>query len=749
MEIKGEVTQIIFKNEENGYAVVKLKLYFRDKINKDIKKYIDSNTITATCKYDNIPYLGEELIYNGELKETKYGLQFNANSYERVEKKTLDAICKYLSSEYFPGIGIQNAKKIYDTLGGNCLDEIRKDKKVLDSVEGLTKVQKDTIYENLKKNRKKEKDTLYFTNLGTTIALATKIVYTLDEYKIEEVKENPYLLIDLIEGIGFEKADAIAKNMGIKDDDNRRIYAYTKYILDKSCIENGHTYITKGYLYSQIKEKSTISEEDYLISLDALVKDGKIIIDCEKVYNSKYYIAEGEVATSIAIRAMTKNEEFTKKALINRLNKIKNEFTIEYTEKQEQAILSAFTEKILVVTGGPGTGKSTIVDGILKLHNKLYKNCYEQIKLLAPTGKAAKRLKDITNTNAQTIHSFLAYDGTNFNYDIKDEILDIKYIIVDEFSMVELLLAQKLFDAINDDATVILVGDVDQIPSIGAGNVLHDIIESKKIKTIVLDKIHRQAENSSIIRLAHEINKGNIPRDIFEKKHDRTFINLENDNQTLQNLVKVVKLAMSNNMSIQKDIQVLVPKYKGILGIININNILQNEINPLGEDKRQMQGTLYQYRINDKVIQLENLKEDGIMNGDIGVVVDIKVEKNVATEMTVEFDSGDKTYTKQDIEKLALAYVISIHKSQGSEFLTTIIPFSKSYNIMLNRRLYYTAITRAKNYLIMFGSFDAFQTAVNNNSFVRNSTLKELIINKVDTFNNSKNTLKNFEDNKY
>jgi exodeoxyribonuclease V alpha subunit len=417
----------------------------------------------------------------------------------------------------------------------------------------------------------------------------------------------------------------------------------------------------------------------------------------------------------------------------NVIKKIQEEFEITYNEKQELAIKTALQENIVIITGGPGTGKSTIIKAIIEAFGRLYPSelIKEKIALLAPTGRAAKRLKEVTNHNGQTIHKFLGYEGEGrFKYGFGDYI-DAKIVIVDEFSMVDLSLASRLFTALENDTRIILVGDVDQLPSVAPGEVLNDLISSKEITTIKLDKIHRQAEDSTIISFAHSINQGIIPGNILEKSHDRNFIKMQ-DKDVIPNLLKVVQKALESGMDLIKDIQILVPLYKGELGINAINAKMQEEFNPKNGPEIKHSGRVF--RVNDKVIQLVNRHEKKVMNGDIGYVLNFLYEDGDITGLTVMYDFGSVDYAKDELDDLTHAYAISIHKSQGSEFDLVILPFTFKYYIMLKRKLIYTAVTRAKKYLIMLGNIEALAMGIRGVEERRRTSLASKISEQIATF---------------
>lgn len=736
--ITGIIQRVIFKSDDTGYAVVSIKIDYTNPEMKIYQDYLISNILTVTCYYDRIPIKDEEYSYSGEFVQTKYGIQLKANSYERPNSDTLEAVVTYLSSEYFKGIGKITATKIYETLGSKCLDEIRNDKSVLNLVSGLTTEQKDIIYSVLIENQKQEKTIVDLVRLGFTIAMAKKIQSILKPKEIKIALKNPYYLIDKVEGIGFLKADSIALHNGISKNDPIRLQACLVFLINNYTYETGNCYIEKDYLKERVLE--TLNKTEEIIDnvtfdniLNELENDGKIVIDENNlVYDLAIHHAEEQLAVNIVSRI--KNETinaFTDKEIFEALEKTKNDNKIIYSPMQEKAIITALKENIMIITGGPGTGKTTIVKGIIDTYSRLFNsdNVLDEVVLLAPTGRASKRLNEVTHHKAQTIHKFLGFDGKKFAFNEKNQVF-ARMIIIDEMSMVDILLAYKLFSAIPSDCKIVIVGDVDQIPSVSPGEVLSDIIRTKEITTIYLTEIHRQAKDSTIISLAHSVNQGLIPENILEKQHDRNFIYLE-ESKILENIKVIITQALNKNMDILRDIQVLIPMYRGELGIDNVNNFLQDCFNPLKEGEDELITAKQKYRLNDKVIQLINRNEDQIMNGDIGYVSSFVYINGQITGMTVQFETKRVEYIKEEYDQLKLAYAISIHKSQGSEFKTVIIPFTNKYYSMLKRRLYYTAITRAKSFLIMIGNLESLKIASQSIGIRRKTKLTEIIKEKI------------------
>ena len=727
--ITGKVNRIVYSSDKTNYAIVSIKIDFKDEEMAKYQDYLFSNLLTVTSYYDRLPVEGEEYSYTGEFTETKYGIQLKATSVERLNANTLDGVITFLSSSYFPGVGKVTARKIFEKLGNNCLELIKEDKKNLDKVKELTALQKDTIYNRLIESSAQENNLIKIVNMGFTLLMAKRILNTIPEKYIGKVISNPYYLIDRVEGIGFLRADSIALNMGFKEDDPLRIEACIKYLLNKSIYETGDTYILLESLKEKVNNSINISDELFTSSIDKLKEENKIIV-IEDKYVFDTLIHHSELNLSNYILKLVKGE-LIEKSDASEIEKAYEDayktLGITYSKMQEKAIKEALKENIIIITGGPGTGKTTIVKGIIKAYSLLHKNISEfsDIVLLAPTGRASKRLNEVTHHPSQTIHKFLGFDGSHYAQNENNKV-DCKIVIVDEMSMVDVSLAYHLFAALNDDTKVVLVGDVDQIPSVGPGEVLSDLIRSKEIKTIHLDKIHRQAEDSTIIHLAHSINNGIVPDNILEKKHDRSFISAS-EVDIISTIKQIINNALNKGMDLLRDIQVLIPMYRGPIGIDKVNQVLQEEFNPLKEGDTEFVTHNLRLRIGDKVIQLVNRRDKQIMNGDIGTVIAFSYQSGSINGISVLFENNVVEYIKEDADDLKLAYAISIHKSQGSEFKTVIIPLSKRYYPMLKRKLYYTAITRAKTYLIMVGDIEGLNIASRQIGENRNTKLYDYI----------------------
>lgn len=716
-KVIGAVNKIIYFNENNGYGIIKLKLDYKNSINANYRNILFSNILSILCTFDRRPFEEEEYEFEGELETSSYGYQIKASKFRRINENSKEGIVTYLSSELFPGIGKKAAEKIFDTLGNDALKKIVENRNVLDDVD-ITLKQKDSVYENLVIHYTKEKQLVELLNLGLGMGISVRIINALGDKAIKTVKENPYELIDLVEGIAFLRADEIAKKMGIKDNDPKRLKALIYYIIRNLIYSTGNSYTEKNDLFEKVYNYANtvdeiINRENFNIFLEELKNNKKIIIEEEKyVFDYNIYYDEITVAKSICQILQTEQNDYDVNLVPKTINDVMQINNITYSQKQIEAIQNALIEPISIVTGGPGTGKSTVVKGIIEAYSSLFKKedlIKNEIFLLAPTGRASKRLKEVTNhNNASTIHKFLGYHGNGIFTALNEGVKKAKMIIIDEFSMVDISLASTFFKCISPQTKIVIVGDVDQLPAVGCGDVLRDLIESKEITTTKLDKIHRQASNSTIITLAHEINEGNLPYSVIEKQHDRNFIVCD-DEKIVEFIITVVKQGIEKGMDLIKDIQVLVPMYKGVVGIDSINYMLQDAFNNNNED------IIYngkRFRLNDKVIQLVNHQEKQVMNGDIGYIRAINKDNGTFKSLDVQFDFGSVHYEKDELDDISLAYAISIHKSQGSEFSLVVVPFSFKYWIMLKRKLIYTAITRAKKYLIMLGNVEALRKGI-------------------------------------
>lgn len=753
-KIDGMIERVLFHNKENGYTVASFLIDFKKQPISVKKAKILSNKTTVVGVFDRIPVVDEEYILQGEfIKDPKFGLQFKFSSFERKTLASKYGIINYLSSELFPGVGLKAATTIVDALGDKTLELIKKDHTVLDKID-ISQKQKKVIISGVLNDEQVQKTIIFLLNHSVSIDMANKIISALEGLDvINLVSDNPYFLIDKVERFGFKKADALAVSLGIPKTATCRLKALLSYALKEVLYSSGNSYISRNDLYIGIERYlgEGIEQNKYEEILKILEEEKKIYIDNEsQIYDYKNYLAEIDLANEICefLKETRSGEgglpKYNKEDIERVFETIKNSSHIEFSKEQVEAIKMAFTEPIVIITGGPGTGKTTIVHAVLQMYLKLNQDnstLAEAVALVAPTGRAAKRLKESTNMPASTIHKFLGYQGENYFAYSKYNRTNARLIIVDEASMMDLPLASRLITSMHKDARLIIVGDVDQLPSVGPGQVLKDLIDSKEIKTIRLTKIHRQAQDSSIIKLAHNVNEGILPKNLLEKLNDRNFISTSNE-LLPKMIVDLYSLAVNKGKSI-KDIQVLIPMYKGLTGINEINNAIQEAVNPqndLGEIKHLNRI----FRINDKVIQLVNRAEKSIMNGDIGYISSFIYKNDKIAGINVSFDLLNVSYTIEELEDLTLAYAISIHKAQGSEFDLVIMPFTTQYYIMLKRKLIYTGITRSKKTLIMIGDPTAMQMGIRKVETERKTILKEKIISFMNQ-TSIKDVLKQFD----
>lgn len=709
--IKGKVKNYVFHNEENSYSIARV--------------ITDSNQNVTIVGY--FPLVSEDVDYEftgNWVKHSTYGEQLKVESFKKCEVQSASGLISYLSSSFFHGIGTKTAEKIVYTLGPNAIEHILNDKTVLKSV-GLSAVRIEKFYQQLLENQTHEHILVALYGYNLSGKLAMKL---LDQYKmltLEKLEENPYRLIDDIEGIGFIKADEIASKLGIAKDDPRRIKASIIYAMQYIAYQNGDLYLTEGQV-NKLTESVLGEPTDLTDAIQALLDEKRIVIEEDRYYLALSYFTEISLAESIMHLASIELAQLDRHYIETLLDAVEIQKNIQYTTVQKKAILTSLSSSVSIITGGPGTGKTTIIDGLLevyRIYNKLnFKHplIHEKIALMAPTGRAAKRMKELLDMDAKTIHRQLGYnyDG-EFTYDERRQ-MPQDLVIIDEASMIDLFLAKKLFSAIKKGAQVVIVGDVDQLPSVGPGQVLSDLIESNILPVVRLNEIHRQAKDSKIITLARAVNEQNLSASDLMSDSD-VFLYKASPERILDVIVKQVKGALEEGYSMIDDIQILAPMYKGELGIDNFNRVLQEAFNP----NREMKMTYgdKQYFVGDKVIQLVNDPERLIMNGDIGVIKAIKMNHQNEPYMIVSFDDNDVMYEKADLEELNLAYCVSIHKSQGSEYKIVMLPMVRAHMHMLKKELIYTAMTRAKRYLIVLGDMNLLIYAANHLSEKRQTTL--------------------------
>ena len=715
--------------ESNNYVIGLFKI--KD-TNDDIFKNYINKTITFTGYFIDLNKDDTYFFYGEEVNHPKYGLQYKVNEYERVKPEDTDGIIEFLSSDLFSGIGEKLATKIVNTLGDNTLDRILEDKSCLLLVPKLSQKKADIIYDILKKYEESHKTICYLTELGFNMKDSLNIYNTYLSNTIKILEHNIYGIIDEVDNISFLKVDEIAKSFNIKSDDERRIEACIIYIMKELTFNFGDTYLK----YDDIKNRVNkyllldIADVDFIDYLSILKDEEKIVIEDDKYFLKNMYEAEMEIVNKFKI--LSNKPHYNYKELDEKIDILESFNGITYNDLQRQAIKSCLNNNISIITGGPGTGKTTIINAIVKLYKELHhlndENLIKEVALLAPTGRASKRMSESTLMPATTIHRFLKWNKDLNEFSINEYNKDkSKFIIIDEVSMIDIELMNNLLKGLTDFIQIVFVGDYDQLPSVGPGNVLKDLIESKVINTIKLDKLYRQNDDSYITTLAHEIKNNDLSDDFTDSRGDYQFLNC-NSNYIRQNL-KTLATQIMNKGYDYKRVQFMAPMYRGVNGIDQINKDLQEIFNKKDPSKVEFNYGEVVFRENDKVLQLVNMPDNNVYNGDIGIIKAIVLKEyseSKKTEIYIDFDSNIVKYTPKDLVNIKHAYVISIHKSQGSEFELVVIPISYSYKKMLYKNLIYTGITRARKKLILVGEAAAFKECVSTEELhKRDTTLKE------------------------
>ena len=721
--IKGIYRKSIFESDK-GYVIGLFKLKETD--NEELKIYI--NKIITFTGYFHELNVDDLYCFKGNVVDhPKYGLQFNVLEYERLKPEDEDGLVAFLSSDLFKGIGEKLAQSIVDTLGKNVLDEILKDESCLLLVPKMTNKKAHKIYETLMKYEESHQIIVYLNELGFNMKDALEIYNNFKSETIIHIEHNPYCLTEFI---SFLKVDEIALKLNVDILDERRIKACIIYMMNKLLFTNSDTYLEYDEILESVFNylKSDLNVDDFDLYLEELINENKIILIDNKYYLKEMYDSEVNIVNIIKYLS---NKKIDKLYLDNRIEELERVNNIKYNDKQKEAIKKSLENNITIITGGPGTGKTTIIKAICELYQNIFDLSYEEltnrIALLAPTGRASKRMSESTNLPASTIHRFLKWNKETNEFSVNEYNKNTHHlIIIDEVSMIDLNLLNNLFKGLTKNIKLILVGDHHQLPSVGPGNILKDLIDSKLIDTIYLDTLYRQDENSYITTLAHEIKNNDLSDSFLETKSDYTFLKCHSIKDNLKNLC----LQLIDKGYDYKRVQIMAPMYAGINGIDNLNKELQDIFNPKTNQNEIKYGDVI-YRENDKVLQLVNLPEENVYNGDIGIIKNIiKIENK--TFIYIDFDGNLVKYETKDLNKITHGFVISIHKSQGSEFEVVIMLVSNSYKRMLYKKLIYTGITRAKKKLILIGESDAFLYAINNNNEkIRKTNLLEQLRNNI------------------
>lgn len=724
IEYTGYIKKIRFYSESSNYIVALIEVEQEDKLitmNGYMNNFND---------YEKYAFIGDYEIH------PKYGKQFKLSEYRIIYAKESEEIIKYLSSPLFKGIGKALATQIVNTLGEECLEKIKEDKHNLDLVRGMTEKRREIIYEALTNGDYDQEVMQFFMGHGISLKNLGLIQAYYQEKTLEILQNNPYQLVEDIDGIGFKTADELALKTGGTLDNPNRIKAGIIYSIKQYGFNTGSTYCYLDeikIMFSKIIYN--IEEVSFNEYLDELIDEGLIIQRGDKYYYFEMDEAEKNIAEYLKIRINKPDELFDEKEVERLLTNYEKTQGICYAAKQKEALNYFLKSSCMILTGGPGTGKTTIVQALLKVYSVLYPD--DRIGLVAPTGRAAKRLTELTGIYACTIHRLLKWDLHSNTFAMnKSNPLDLDVLIIDEFSMVDCLLLSKLFEAGRGINKVLFIGDYHQLPSVAPGNILQDLMEAG-VKTIELDEIFRQAKDSGIIQLAHHIIHNEIENmDLFEQYRDINFFPCINYD-VVKNVKIIVKKAIDEGYD-TNDIQVLVPMYQGVAGIDALNDALQDVFNPIDEFNDSYQIGRKEYRVGDKILQLKNRPDDDVFNGDIGTLVEICRKDNfeyLQDTLIVDFDGNFVEYTSNTFNTITHAYCISIHKSQGNEFKIVIMAVLSDYYIMLRRNLLYTAITRAKQSLFILGSSKAFMYGLANYQDSRRKTSLKSRFKTIETLN--------------
>ena len=726
----GTIERIIFENISNFYRILLLEIE-----DTNAEDFDDFEIIVTGTMADVIE--GEEYTFWGQIvQHSKYGEQLQITRYERA-KPTSKGLVKYFSSNHFKGIGLKTAQKIIDIYGENTIDKILEHPEKLQSISGLSAKSREAFISTLRLNYGTEMILAKLANYGIPNKLAIQI---LDEYKEEtlDVVENyPYQLVEDIKGLGFTIADQLAEELGIESQSPERFRAGIIHSLLNSCMESGDTYVEARDLLEQtinLLESSRPVELDpnqVALELSHLIEEDKVQqIDTKIFDNSLFFAEEGIHKHLMRILERKEDKDEKKESIQKYISTVEKELSIQYDTIQKQAICDAIQNKVFILTGGPGTGKTTVINGIIGVYAlleglDLRKKSSLPILLAAPTGRAARRMNELTGLPSATIHRHLGMTGDDDTSHLEDY-LDADFIIIDEFSMVDTWLANQLFSNISSTSKILIVGDSDQLPSVSPGQVLADLLQIPSIPQTRLERIYRQSEESTIVTLASQIRQGILPADFTQKKADRSYFEIAS-NQIPATIEKILDAAIRSGIP-ARDIQVLAPMYRGAAGIDAINQLMQELLNPLQKGQISFEASQFQYRRGDKVIHLVNDAEVNVFNGDLGYITDLipgKYTESKQDEMMIDFDGNEVVYPRNEWYKIRLAYAMSIHKSQGSEFPVVFLPITSASKRMLERNLIYTAITRAKSKLILLGELQAFDYATKHIGTARKTYLIE------------------------
>ena len=729
----GTIERIIFENPSNFFRILLLDIE-----DTDAEDFEDFEIIVTGSMADVME--GEDYTFWGSLvQHPKYGQQLKISRYERA-KPSSKGLVKYFSSDHFKGIGVKTAQKIVQLYGEDTedtIDKILAEPEKLTQINGLAAKNREAFVAKLRLNYGTEMVLAKLAAYGIPNKLAFQIQDTYKEETLDIVEKYPYQLVEDIQGIGFKIADHLAEELGIQSDAPERFRAGLVHTLLTQSMERGDTYVEARDLLEhtiELLESSRQVELDPSLVADELahlIEEDKVQNVETKIFENSLFFAEEGIKSNL-VRLLKKGEQdcFDADNITAAIQQVEENSGISYDSIQKEAIRQAINQKVFILTGGPGTGKTTVINCIIAVYTQLRGLDLRKVNdlpilLAAPTGRAARRMNELTGLPSATIHRHLGMTGDDDTSHL-DDYLDADFIIVDEFSMVDTWLANQLLSNISSQTKLLIVGDADQLPSVSPGQVLADLLQIPTIPQTKLETIYRQSEESTIVTLASQIQKGILPADFTEKKADRSYFEARNEHIPPM-IEKITSAAIRSGIPAQ-DVQVLAPMYRGPAGIDQINNLMQNLINPVEKDELTFEAPDCQYRQGDRVIHLVNDAESNVFNGDLGYISDLlpaKYSDSKQDELTIDFDGNELVYQRSEWYKIRLAYAMSIHKSQGSEFPVVILPITKSSHRMLQRNLIYTAITRAKSKLILLGEKAAFDYAAKNTGTARKTYLIE------------------------
>ena len=723
--LQGTIERVVFENVDNGYVIARLN-----------SESLPGELITVVGNLASINP-GESLLLKGLwVNNPKYGRQFKIEQYETVLPSTIIGLRKYLGSGLIKGVGPVMANRIVDKFGPDTLEIIENQPEKLSQVEGVGKKRIGIIKSAWSAQREIKNVMIFLQSHNVSTTHATKIYKTYQDQAIPVVKENPYRLADDIYGIGFKTADSIAQNLGVDNESPYRVQAGLKYVLSQKA-EEGHVFLFRTELISTCQEILELSESAISEGISALIAAEDIISETireeEAIFLAPFYYAEVGIANIIGRMLQFPPASLSQADFDRSIDQIQHSLAIHLANGQKKAIQTAVNSQVMVLTGGPGTGKTTTTLGMIRLLEKLG----YRILLAAPTGRAAKRLSEATGREAKTVHRLLEFSPNEGGFQRnRHNPLEADVVIVDEVSMIDLVLMNNLVKAVSQKTKLILIGDVDQLPSVGAGNVLKDMIASEVVDLVRLTEVFRQAQESMIITNAHQINSGQGPNLTGDASRDFFFIEVDDVDQVAEQIGQLVQSRLPKHYGFDpfNDVQVLCPMRRGVVGSENLNKLLQKLLNPPNSG---MINSGSMFRVGDKVMQVRNNYEYDVFNGDIGRV---EAVDQIDKVLQIRFPDKIVDYDMADLNELVLAYATTVHKSQGSEYQAVILPLVTQHYIMLQRNLLYTGITRAKKIVVLIGSKRALNICVHNNKVThRNTHLSARLQDRIIATTNGRN----------